>query len=339
MIAPLLLLACAGEPPPPDLADGCGSPYPELRITCQVQRAAEAARAGDRSGAEAACAAVPEGSLWREECHFRAGESFARAGDTRSALSHCRRAARYARNCITHAAWSLETEPGRSADDPATAAALADLGRQIDAAMDGAPAALAGAAREELLSRAWFQVYFGTGSADPRAARAAAPDQRPYARSAFAAELIRLLGRQGRAMGALQATWDGALPAPAGAPLPERHRVGRHAPMPIPPEAADRVMVASFGGGRRLSSPDPATDLTLAGLAGLFFLDADAEAFRPWTGDERALVRDQAIAYLIAVAEDPLGAAGPYLEHPDPIARAYAREALRVRRDQERRAP
>ena len=333
------MIACTGSDAAPDLTPGadCESPYPELEVTCRVQAAADAGRRGDAAGAEAACAEVTEGTLWREECHFRAGESFAQAGALMPALSHCRRAGAYGRNCLTHAAWNLKLEPTPSPADPGAGAQLAALDAAIAEQLAGAPPSLMGAAREELISRAWFLVYFGSGSADPAAASAASPAQAPYARTAFALEAARLLGRGSRPLEQLPALLAGDAAAPTGEPLPTQHRVGRHSPPPIPPEAQDRTMVVTFGGSKRLSSPDPQEDLYLAGLAALFFLDAREGAFLPSADDERVLVRDQAIAYAIAVAKDPGAVAEPFLSHADPVARAYAREALKVRKDQDRR--
>jgi len=332
-------LACGVSDAPPDLtlSGDCEGPYPELVVTCRVQAAADAGRRGDPGAAEAACEQVPEGTLWREECHFRAGESFAQAGALMPALSHCRRAGAYARNCLTHAAWNLKLSPTPSPDDPGAGVQLAALDAAIAEQLAGAPPSLMGAAREELISRAWFLVYFGSGSADPAAVNAAPPAQLPYARTAFALEAARLLGRGSRPLEQLPALLAGDTPAPTGAPLPVEHRVGRHSPPPIPPEARERTMVVTFGGSKRLSSPDADEDLYLAGLAALFFLDAREGAFLPSTEDERVLVRDQAIAYAVAVAREPDTVAEPFLSHMDPVARAYAREALKVRRDQDRR--
>ena len=91
MIALLWILGCGAEAPsvnvaqealavdPAQLSDCEAIEFAELRTTCQVSSAAHAAAMGDDQGAWDACMTIEEG-LWREECHFRAGEELGRAG-------------------------------------------------------------------------------------------------------------------------------------------------------------------------------------------------------------------------------------------------------------------
>ncbi len=334
-----LLIACRTDPAPAALneSDCEQQPYPELQVTCRVQQAADAGRSGDSAAADAACARVPAG-LWREECHFRAGESLAGRGALLPALSHCARAGHYGKNCLTHAAWGLPPDPAWRPDDPATAASIATLLDQAGDAL-GRDHPLWPAAEDELSARAWFLTYVGSGSADPAAARAAEGDQAAHARTAFAAERLRLADAASAyaaeplpdatdPLEALAAAWEGAAPPLTGEGLPLERRVGRHAPAVIPPRTADLPRVSTFGGGRRLTSLDPEEDLLLAGLSALFFLGAPHGAFAPWTEDDRVVVRGQAIAYAVLTADVP----DRYLDRGDPDDRAWAAESLKVRR-------
>jgi hypothetical protein len=276
----IALLACGAEPPVDPAGDGlraggslaaCAEvAFAELAIPCRVGVAAEAGKAGDVALAEEACALVPEG-LWREECHFRAGEELGKAGHTDRALRFCARAGDFARNCVTHAAWGLPPEPGLSPADASRALAALDEQRNIyTAGLNGAAPGVQGEGVDILLSRAWFNLYVGSGSADPAAARGAEGEHGPHARTAWALEFVRLAKLPpDQVVPAALAVWRGESPAPSGAALPPGPRVGRHTSPIVAEGLRAQHHAATFGGGIRLVGENIEEDLTVAVIEAL----------------------------------------------------------------------
>lgn len=300
----LLSLWGCGEPAPVDPAgdalraggslSSCAEvAFAELAIPCRVGVAAEAGKAGDVAVAEEACGLVPEG-LWREECHFRAGEELGKAGHTDRALRFCARAGDFARNCVTHAAWGLPPEPGLSPAEPSRA--LAALDEQLGVfttGLAGAAPGVQGEGVDILLSRAWFNLYLGSGSADPAAARGAEGEHAHHARTAFALELVRLGGAPPeQAVELALRVWRGEAPAPTGAALPPGPKVGRHT-SPIVAEALRaRRHAATFGGGVRLVGDNVEEDVTIAVIEALFYQETTPPAvFAAYRDDPRLTVR------------------------------------------------
>jgi len=330
---PILLMAlwaCGAESPVDPAGDGlraggslaaCAEvAFVELAIPCRVGVAAEAGKAGDVALADEACALVPEG-LWREECHFRAGEELGKAGHTDRALRFCARAGDFARNCVTHAAWGLPPEPGLSPADPTRA--LAALDEQLNiytAGLNGAAPGVQGEGVDILLSRAWFNLYVGSGSADPAAARGAEGEHGPHARTAWALEFVRLAKLPpDQAVPAALAAWRGESPTPTGAALPPGPRVGRHTSPIVAEGVRAQRHAATFGGGVRLVGENIEEDLTVAVIEALFFLEGTPpEAFVPSQDDPRLTVRltawklwgltapPEAVKAAITAAADPL---------------------------------
>ena len=258
----ILLLACSTTSSSDELAEmlaarssleECAAvEVEELRTLCYVEVAATKAGLGQDEQARAACAAIPEG-VWREECHFRAGEELGRKGETDLALRHCAQAGDFSRNCLTHTFWGLPLGQDLRSDQPARVlAAMDEFLVTVDVALEGSD--LQVEARDGLLARAWFNVYVGSGIADPAAARAAVEGQAPYARTAWALEAVRLL-EDPSLEGALGA-WDQVLLGE-----PTDRRLGRHARPVIPDALRDAPMVGIFGGGARLTDPDPEVDV------------------------------------------------------------------------------
>ncbi|MCB9766536.1 MAG: hypothetical protein H6739_42570 [Alphaproteobacteria bacterium] len=303
----LALLACSSAPAEDPLAAALsagGSPeacaaldFEEMAITCYVSVAAAAGARGDDATAWTACDAVAPG-LWREECHFRSGEELGRAGHTDRALRHCAEAGQYARFCLTHTAWGLPPLPGLTQTDPPERirAAMDEFAGVVAAGLAKAPESISAEGVDALVARAWFQLYYGAGQADPAAAKAAPADQAPAARTAFSFEAARLLLEAGVPAEQIPArvveAWTSGAALPTGSTIPHRQRVGRHASAVLPDGTRELARVATFGGGQRLVSDDPRTDIEIATLEGLFFQDpVRPHAFEPWLFDERPLVR------------------------------------------------
>ena len=299
-----LLLACgqADEDPlaaslsgwpddPAALLEVCAAqPFDELAITCRVQAAARFGERGDGVGAEGACALIPEGT-WREECHFRAGEELGRAGKTTEGLRHCAAAGWYGRNCLTHAGWHLPPDPALiSTVPPAALAAAADeLLGAVDQALSGATDGVPGEGRDIVGSRFGYNVYVGTGVADPAPAHLDGP-LGVVMRTGFGVEAARLLPNP--TVEGILAVFRGVAPPPTGPALPERDRVGRYTtPVPAPAEASV-PRVPTYGGGLRLVGESVEEDATIAALEGLFWREStDGAIFVSYLNDSRPLVR------------------------------------------------
>ena len=317
------LAACAPEAAPlppeeaalPDNADParCAKePFEQLRVGCLVETGARAAREGNVEATEASCAALPEGT-WKDECHFRAGEELARAGEEVAGLSHCGRAGRFATFCTTHAGWGIPVS-----DEP------------VDLWLSGVPS-LPEALREEgadiLRSRWWYNRVYGTGTADPAVAKAAPPDQAAHARGAWAIEAIRLLDGD---HAAARAAWaaDTVL---TGARLDRP--IGRYdAPFRIDGEV-ELARVRTFGGSARLLGETPEEDLDIALLEGLYFREATrADPFVAFLSDPRPRVRYTAIrAYRTLNSPDAEAVLTAMKDDPDPIVAAHVADALQYR--------
>ena len=290
--------------------------------TCRVQVAADAGGRGDDALARRACDAVAEGT-WRDECHFRAGEELGRAGHTDLSLRHCAEAGRFARNCVTHAAWGLPPDTDlRSDDHDAVAASMTEFAQVAEDALSGAPEGVAPEAMDQLMARAWFNLYVGSGVADPTPTKGLEPWQAAQARTAWAIEAARL--RQGEDL--VQSWVDGT--ALHGDALSDRRNVtGRYASPVLPEGVEAHPHVATYGGGARLKVEDPETDILIAVLEGLYFVES--------TPPERfALQLDDPVPELRWTATKLLTLADPAHEqrYDDPIQQGYADLAALKRR-------
>lgn len=308
--------------------------FDELAITCRVQAAARFGERGDGVGAEAACALIPEGT-WREECHFRAGEELGRAGETTEGLRHCAAAGWFARNCLTHAGWHLPPDPAlTSTVDPAALAAAADeLLGAVDQALASATDGVPGEGRDIVGSRFGYNVYVGTGVADPGPAHLDGP-LGVVMRTGFGIEAARLLPDP--SVEAILAVFRGERPPPTGAPLPERERVGRYTtPIPAPAEAsAPRVPI--YGGGLRLVGDGVEEDATIAALEGLFWREStDGAIYLPYLDDPRPRVRWTAAKLLRLTPSKTIDTEATLRQlaasHPDEGVRWHAADGLEHR--------
>jgi hypothetical protein len=289
-----LLLACETVPSAQELEqtlsaqdsleDCARMPLEGARITCQVTQAARAGALGDVAGVEEACEGLEE--IWQYECRFRAGEELGKAGETDAALRQCAQAKDFARNCVTHAAWGLPKREGLSPEQD-VGPAMAEFEGLISTALDGAPAGVAPEAVDTLMARAWFNLYVGSGSADPRAAKSASSYQ-AHARSAWAIEVLRLLDSETAIPLALEC-WHGG-PCPSGEPASEPK--GRYS-TPIVVQATEtHPHVAGFGGSIRLAPASAEEDLLVALLEGQFYRESSSNlVFVDYLHDERDALR------------------------------------------------
>lgn len=327
-----VLLACTTAPEPgapaaPAGPDCAAEPHEELRVPCWITQAEQAAEAADPIGADAACRQVPAGR-WAEECAFRAGEELARAGQVVAGVSFCARAQQYARFCLTHVSWRLTPDPGWDPSDPATAALPGALVTTAAAALADQTPELRQAGLADLRAGLWYRLYYGHGSADPAAARAATGEDAWAAHTAWALEATRLLAPWDAPVPSdldaqLLAAWTGQAPVPTGAPLPRERRVGRYSPGVPPKELGQVRAFPTFGGGVRLVAEDPAVDLRIAAVEALFFRETTtAEDFLAHMDDGVAEVRWTAAWRYVGVRRPDPGEVLPLSDHQDPVIRA-----------------
>jgi hypothetical protein len=344
VIALLLFLGCFADAPPENVAKAALAVEPgklsdceaiefaELRTTCQVSAAAHAAAMGDDQGAWDACMSVDEG-LWRFECHFRAGEELGRSGRVERALAHCVRAGQFSRNCVTHAGWGM---PPIRTEDPLSEnalSALLDLEKRVKVILAEARPGVAGEGVDVILSRGWFNLYYGTGVSDPKVAKEAPGEHAAHARTAFALEAVRLIAPWDKAapkdtVQQVQALWNGRKKPIVGKPLGER-RLGRYVTPIVPEDVRDLRHVATFGGGFRMVGESANEDIVIASLEALFFRETTtAESFRPFLTDKRNRVRWTAgklFALAAGQGDDDVNA---ILEGDDQVLSTYVWAAL-----------
>lgn len=285
---------------PEALAARCAAePAPELAPACWVQLAATWAARGDAARADQACSQIvadgPATATWKEECAFRTGEELARSGAALPALERCARAGWFGRSCLMHASQSLPPSPGLDSRRPPAelAAAAAELDQQVQIALNGAAHGIPGEGRDLLRARFGFNVYVGSGVAEPGPARLPG-ELGPALRTGFAIEAVRLgvaAGEDPHPRLALE-VWTGARPAPTGPPLAAEHRAGRYLQRGPTQAESGLPHTPVFGGGLRLVGRDAEEDLLIAALEAMFFLpDTPAAALRPWMDDPAERVR------------------------------------------------
>jgi hypothetical protein len=344
----VLWLACGGErpdlwgPTPDDPAEqlvGCeAEAFDELKIPCRVEVAAKAASMGKIDLAEDACSRMDR-PIWADECHFRAGEEFGHAGDVEHAMAHCRRAGKYKGFCLTHLGWrkppdqALDHDPERALAAWAQEKAAADrgLGPDRGSFTDDAYAVLA--------ARFWFNLYYGTGDADPRPARAAPPELGPAARQGFALEAVRILVGSGDVpptiVADVERAWASGDDFPRGTPIPVEERNGRYRPPMGLQAAREKATLPLYGGGRRWVDPDPAADLRVAILWALYFQPrTPADVFVPYLEDPNETVRWTAGELVRTTPSSTLDhekLLQRLSESPDPGLRESGHEGLRGR--------
>lgn len=328
-----LLLACQSGTSAQDLEttlnaqdsleDCAQMPLEGARITCQVTQAARAGALGDVAGVEAACAGLVD--IWQYECRFRAGEELGKAGHTDAALRQCAQAKDFARNCVTHAAWGL---PKREGLDPSkdVGPAMAEFEGLVSTALVGAPQGVAPEAVDTLMARAWFNLYVGSGNADPMAAKSAVSFQ-AHARSAWAIEVTRLLDSDAALPAALDC-WNGGV-CPHGSAVEQPK--GRYSTPVVVPATQKHPHVAGFGGSIRLAPEDEEEDLMVALLEGQFFREASTNlAFGDYVGHEKDALRWTACKLQVLTG-------GLRTDSPDKVCSAYEDLALQTRKRMQKR--
>ena len=353
-----LLVACTGEPDPlssaaepwpqdPDaLLPVCDrQPFEELAVTCRVQAAANLGLRGEADRADEVCAMIPEGT-WRDECHFRAGEELGRAGHTIPGLRHCAQAGRFARNCITHAAWRLPRQPDLSPDRGAEliAAAWDELSVQVAAVLEGVGDGLEGEGMDLVQARFGYNVYVGSGRTDPGPAHLPHPVG-SVMRTGLAVEAVRLMEAAGQPVSVetIVAIFDGTIPPLTGEAVTDREHLGRYHTPILSPFEAGQPHVPVYGGGLRLASLAPGEDIVLAALEALYWLPhTPADAFLPYIEHEVTDIRRIAAKLLrlcqgqtFEIEQTLLAIAA---EHPDEGVRWHATDGLERRSFEERSA-
>ena len=287
---------------------------------------------GDDQGAWDACMSVDEG-LWREECHFRAGEELGRSGRLDRALGHCARAGQFSRNCVTHTGWSM---PPNRALDPLSENVLttmSELESRASIVLAEAPQGVLAEGLDVILSRAWFNLYYGSGIADPKVAREATGDHAPHARTAFALEAVRLIAPWEEdaptdTVKRVLAVWKGKTEGLKGKALGER-RLGRYVTPIVPEDVRDLRHVATFGGGFRMVGETLDEDIVIAVLEALFFRETTkADIFRPYLKDKRDRVRWTAGKLFALSAGQGDDAVNAILEGEDQVLSTYVWQAL-----------
>ena len=352
----LLLLSCTETDPlsiaslewpqdPEALLPICDAqPFEELAVTCRVQAAANFGMRGHADRADEVCAVIPAGT-WQDECHFRAGEELGRAGHTIPGLRHCAAAGRFARNCITHAAWRLPREPDLSPDLGAEviAAAWGELSVQVEAVLAGVGDGLEGEGMDLVQARFGYNVYVGSGQTDPRAAQLPHPLGGAL-RTGMAVEVVRLMEDAGQPV-SLQSILDiytGSTALTGLANTGHEHLGRYHTPI-LSPHEAGQPHLPVYGGGLRLASLSPDEDIILAGLEALYWQPkTPADAFLPWI-DAPAEDTRRTAAKLLRLCtgqdfdiEQTLTALAA--EHPDEGVRWHAHDGLDRRSFEEKSA-
>ena len=309
-------------------------PVEEVVTICHVQAAAGFGRAGRSDPAWEVCAQVPQ-AVWKEECHFRAGEELGKAGETLEALRHCAAAGWFGRFCLTHAGWNL---PQSKDLGPTTAPAQVEragleLLGAVDQALAGAGDGLEGEGRDIVMARYGFNLYVGSGRADPRAAHLDGP-LGAAVRGGFGVEAARLLDAP--TMDGILAIWNGEAPIPTGDVLHARDRVGRYTVPIDSPFERGLPHLPTFGGSRRMVGETADEDMAIAALEGMFWVDGvPAEAFVSALDDPRPRVRWTAARMVrLAPAESldqPALLTRLAAEHPDENVRWHAQDGLDTR--------
>ena len=170
---------------------------------------------------------------------------------------------------------------------------------------------------------AWFNLYVGSGVADPRPAKAAGSAssiEGAQARTAYAIEAVRL-----DAQADLLALWADEQ-ATLGQSLEDRSKVvGRYSTPVLAPQTESHPHVETYGGGIRLLMEDPVEDLRVAWLEARYFReDTPAEVFRAAMDEE--LVELRWTGLKLYTLTDPAGSRA--LDLQDPILQAYRERAL-----------
>lgn len=330
--------------------------FSELATACRLGMGIEAAASGDDDAARLACGAIRH-EIWRNECNLRVAQELGRVGRVELALRHCAVAGSFQEICVTQTAWTHPrwdsrvtahfADEGSEAENPAVLGPDTEgVATAIDAFVESARTAsstLSGAvfdrAMDQVIASAWFNVYFGSGSANPELAQNATGDHMAPAHTAFALEAVRILSASGVGSSELIAdevrrVWSGAASAPQSKPVESGRLVGRYSP-PIEPDGAAHLRrSATWLGGRRLVGDSRAEDLEIAIVEAMFFnKNIPVEALTGWLEDERDLVRWTAARLYAQIAGKDDTKVQEMLESNDSVLTGMVWKALVVDTD------
>jgi len=271
--------------------------FEELAQTCWVQVAATAAVQRELERAERACGEI-SAVVWRDECFFRVGEELGKQGRLRDSLAYCARAGRYSQFCLIHLGSYYPADLRfTSGDTSRVEGAYATLLTELAEGLSDATPAFREDAREFVLNRFWFNLYYGSGQADPTVPRDLAAEDAQRAHWGFALEAVRLLLPE---LGAdpvgldhrVRAIWGGNEAAPVGPALRGEQRHGRYHPPLDTPLEIQVPTLPTYGGGRRLVGASIASDLTVCVLEGLYYdPQVDGAVFPLFLEDKSMAVR------------------------------------------------
>jgi hypothetical protein len=184
-----------------------------------------------------------------------------------------------------------------------------------------------------LLSRAWFNLYLGSGVADPRVAKEATGLHRNHAMTAWALEAVRLLAPDGVAVSPsitslVSRAWYGRDPVPEGYEKLHR-RVGRYSSPIVPGDASIHQHVGTFGGGVRLVGDTDEDELLIAILEALYFREGTPpEVFEPYLTHSSNKVRWTAGKLFALAAGQGDDRVNGLLESDDRVLSNYIWQAL-----------
>jgi len=269
-------------------------PFPELATWCRMDVGRQAATAGDLVGVLEACRSIVE-PLWKDECHYVAAEVLGEAGDIAGAFSLCTDSGVFVDLCTNNVSWAKRAPLDVRALGTVRAETLVDdFVRTALRNLQAVPPKTKEIAATNLRVSAWFDIYYGSGEADPVHLENLSSDDAVPARTAFAAEVIRLLGTGiGGAdpVRTVLGVWRGDAAVPRGTPLAREHWSVRVANLDFDPFGT-HLQTPVFLSSARFVADDATEDLGIAALEAAFLQQpTPAAAFAPWLEDERERVR------------------------------------------------
>ncbi len=258
-----------------DLA-ACGAiAFTEAADICRLDLGVRLARDRVPDGASEACQAITH-ELWKEECFFRTAEVIGRRVNLEIALQNCAKSGRYASYCFIHSAWWSRHFPELpSTSDATLAQAIAQYMDPIETLSTTETGRYFADGVRMVRAATWFGAYYGSGLADPTAAKHAVEKDQPAARTAFAWEAIRLINEQEGwkdLPAKVEAVWSGERPPPTGSSMPSHCWRGRVADVTHVPDLKQTGRTYTIHGGLRLVGDNPADDLRIAILEAMLFI-------------------------------------------------------------------
>jgi len=286
--------------------------FSELSTACRLTIAIESAASGDDDAARLACRAIRH-EIWQDECHLRVAQELGRVGRVELAIRHCTKSGDFQEICVTQISWlhprwdarvtthfseESEDKPGvLGPTTPGAAEAIESFTQEVKNAISTLSGDAMNRALEQVIASAWFNVYYGSGSADPGLARSAKGDHVGPAHTAFALEAVRILSSEGTLSPSMMVEeihriWDGTARPPEGNPIDSGALKGRYSPPVTPDGTGYMKRSATWRGGRRLQGESVAEDIDIAILEAMFFnQNIPVNALTSWLEDDRDRVR------------------------------------------------